>query len=202
MDKNKLAAKVKEIEMPEDMQRRIIRNCYGEMEKQNMRTEKSHFQKPLMAAVVLMICLCLSGITVLAATGKLEGFFKDIKRWDGAVVGTSYEQATDEVKLSVVTATDKLTVEITMLKPDVAPYAFFELFGIHKYQIIDENGNTVAENEAVEISPVEAGKVSVSIPLENIPGGGYTLIISELIGSAKADQPLVLSGTWECEFIR
>lgn len=155
-----------------------------------------------MAAAALIICLCLSGITVLAATGKLKGFFKDIKRWDGAVVETSYEQATDEVKLSVIGVTDRLTVEITMLNPGTVPCASFELFGIHKYQIIDGSGNIVAENEAVGMSPIETGKVSVSIPLDNIPDGEYTLIVSKLIGSAKADQPLVLTGTWECKFIR
>ena len=31
MDKNKLAKKVKEIEMPKDMQQRIIKNYYVEM---------------------------------------------------------------------------------------------------------------------------------------------------------------------------
>ena len=30
--------------------------------------------------------------------------------------------------------------------------------------------------------------------------GKYELIVSEMVGSSKADQPLVISGTWEVEF--
>ena len=41
-----------------------------------------------------------------------------------------------------------------------------------------------------------------SFPLENISDGEYTLIVSELVGSAKAEQPLGLTGNWECSFRR
>ena len=51
------------------------------------------------------------GVTTLAATGKLEGFFKDIKRWDGAIVGTSYEQATDEIDVSVIEGYSEMTTD-------------------------------------------------------------------------------------------
>ena len=46
---------------------------------------------------------------------------------------------------------------------------------------------------------VETSTVIENIP-ENISDGEYTLIVSELVGSSKADQPLGLTGTWECSF--
>ncbi len=197
MNKNQFVNKIREIEMPKDMQQRIIKNCYMETEKKRMN---KMFKRPMVAAASFALCVCLTGVTALAATGKLEGFFRDIKRWNGAVIGTAYEQATDEIDMNVVSATDELIVEFTMLEPNTAPYSFLEMFGINEYKIVDENGNTVMENEVIEMSVMENDNVTLKIPLNTISEGKYTLVVSELIGSAKADQPLVISGIWECEF--
>ena len=82
MNKNEFVNKIRKIEMPKDMQRRIIENCYMEMEKKRMN---KMFKRPMVVAASFALCVCLTGVTALAATGKLEGFFKDVKRWDGAV---------------------------------------------------------------------------------------------------------------------
>ena len=199
MDKKKFANKIKEIEMPKDMQQRIIEKCYIETEKKKMN---KMFKKPMVAVASFALCVCLMGVTALAATGKLEGYFRDIKRWDGAVIGTAYEQATDEVEVNIIEVSDKLVVEITMVKPKEAPYSFFEMFGIKKYKIVDTNGNVIVENENLEMSAIANNKVLVNVPLEDVDNGEYTLIVSELVGSSKADQPLGLTGTWECSFRR
>ena len=201
MDKNKLVRKVKEIQMPTDMQQRIIENCYYEMEEKKMSTTKKFFQKPVVIVATFVFCLCFTGVSVLAGTSKLEGFFKDIMRWDGAVIGTFYEQATHEVEINVCDVSKELVVEITILNLSQAPYYTFESFSIAKYKIIDKNGNVVVENEILESSSIKDGKVNIGIPLGKISAGEYKLVVSELIGSSKADQPLVLSGTWECEFV-
>ena len=122
--------------------------------------------------------------------------------WDGAVVGTAYEQATDEVELNIVEVSDKLVVEITMVNFKEAPYSFFEMFGIKNYKIVDANGKVTVENENLEMSAIANNKVLVNVPLDDVGNGEYTLIVSELVGSAKAEQPLGLTGTWECSFRR
>ena len=200
MTKNILVKKVTEIEMPEDMQQRIIKNCYNEMEKNTMKNKNTFFKRPMAAVASFALCLCLAGVSALATTGKLEGYFKDIKNWNGAIVGTSYEQATDEVEINVIDATDELTVKLTMLKPNDPPYSVFQTFGIEEYKIVDANGNTVIENEMLEMPMVDGSTATVKIPLNGISEGTYRLIVSKLIGGAKAEQPLVLSGNWECEF--
>ena len=199
MDKKKFANKIKEIEMPKDMQQRIIEKCYIETEKKSMN---KMFKKPMVAVASFALCVCLMGVTALAATGKLEGYFRDIKRWDGAVIGTAYEQATDEVEVNIIEVSDKLVVEITMVKPKEAPYSFFEMFGIKKYKIVDTNGNVIVENENLEMSAIANNKVLVNVPLDGVANGEYRLIVSELVGSSKAEQPLGLTGTWECSFRR
>lgn len=199
----KLNKTVNEIVMPEEMQERIIRKCYVEMEEKSMpdNTSKKYFKKSIIVAASLMLCISLSGITALAATGKLQGFFKDITGWNGAVIGTTYEQATEEIELSVVEATDILVVEVTMLSPQTVPYNSFETFGVESYKVVDENGAVVAKGTTTELAEVIEGIAKVVIPLKDIPNGEYKLVVDKLVGHAKAEQPLVISGAWECEFV-
>ena len=74
MEKN-MAEKIKEIQMPEDMQKRIIRNCCMKSEEKRMNKGCQFLKKPMVAIASLVLCLCLMSVTVLAATGKLQGFF-------------------------------------------------------------------------------------------------------------------------------
>ena len=195
---------LKEIEMPDDMKNRIVSKCKVELEEQKMSKRKINkfARRPMVAAASLVLCLCLAGATVLASTGKLQGFFKDVKRWDGAVVGTTYKQATDEIAVKITEVKEELTLEISMLDSNVAPYSEFELFGVKKYKIIDMDGKNIAEADDENMAELISGKAVVQIPVNNIAEGAYKLIISEMVGSAKADQPLVLSGIWEIEFIK
>ena len=202
MEEKKLAEKLNEIEMPKEMKERIIRNCYIEMEEKTMSKNKTNIfsKKPIVAIASLALCFCLTGITALAATGKLQGFFKDIIRFDGAIIGTSYEQATDEIKMSVVEESDRLMISITIVNPKNLPYSELETFGIQSYKIVDMSNNVVTEGEATEMAEIIDGKVTISIPLGNIISGNYKLLVNEFVGSAKANQPLIIKGTWECEF--
>lgn len=204
METKVLVEKVKEIEMPKEMRERIIRNCYIETEEKLMskNTTKNLFKRPMVAVASLALCICLTGVTALAATGKLQGFFKDITDWRGAVTGTTYEQATDEVELSVVAGENALELTVTMVNPKAAPYGFFETLAVESYKIVDANGKAVLEGNTTDAVNVVDGKVMISIPVENLAGGEYKLVVTELVGSAKADQPLVISGAWECGFTR
>lgn len=203
METKKLSQKINEIEMSEEMKKRIINNCYRKMEEDIMSKETNKiFKNPMVAVASMALCFCLAGIATLAATGKLEGFFKDITSWDGAAIGTSYEQATDEIDLSVISVSDELTVMAEMVNPNMAPYMVFETFGIEDYEIVDANGKVVVEGDATDLAEIVEGKTTIVIPISDLSGGDYKLVVSGFVGSAKADQPLVLSGTWECEFTR
>lgn len=174
---------------------------YTEMEKKNMRKQNKIFRKP-MAAAMMAACFCMIGVTALASGGKLEGFFKDIVRLDGAVVGTSYEQATDEIKVNGSLEEEQLIVEIEFVEPGMAPYSFFETFKIGKYEIVDTNGKLVAEGDESGDAEIRNGKVELTLSITELSSGNYKLVIREFVGGAKAEQPLVISGTWECEFTR
>ena len=80
----KLKEKVEQIQMPKEMQQRILNNCYKKMEEDFMKRKnvKTNFRKPIVAAVALGLCLCLAGGTAALAGGKQE-FFKEIKEKEG-----------------------------------------------------------------------------------------------------------------------
>lgn len=212
---NLLAEKVKEIEMPNDMRKRIIQKCNQEIELKNyeknikskkgvtgmkVRRENKFLKKQLPMTAALVLGICITGVTALAATGKLEGFFKDIKNWNGAIVGTSYEQATEEIAVSIEEAGEELSVLVTIINLENPPYSESELFGIGSYRIEDMSGNAIIKESSNEERVMFDNQMSFKIPLVQISSGKYKLVIEQFISEKKADQPLVISGLWECEF--
>lgn len=179
-------------------------NVIENMSENRISQKKGKFGKkwPRIATVAAAVTLCLGlgGITVMAASGKLEGFFTDVTRWDGAVVGTTYEQATEEIEVSAAVSGDNLIVDAVLLKADEAPYVTFDSFGIQTYRIVDDAENVVVEGITSETTDIAGGKVSTELPLDELESGGYTLIITEFVGNAKAEQPLTIGGYWVCEF--
>ncbi len=200
----KIKSVISQIEMPQDMQLRIIENCRKEdlrREKKRGRGERARL-KMAAAAASFVLCVLMMGGTALALSGRLEGFFRDVKRWDGAVVGTVYEQATDEVKMDVTDTGEELELKLSFLYPEKAPYRYFESFGVKMYKLTDSGGKTVAENDSLQLLPVSVDTVKVMIPFARDNQGEFTLTVTELVGHAKAEQPLVLKGSWSFAFSR
>lgn len=188
------------IEAKETTSNRNSKFTKGENKPMPKRRRK-RFQKPAAAAATLFLCICITGVTALASTGKLQGYFKDIIRFDGAVIGSEYKQATDEIDIHISDSSDNLTLEVNMLTPDVPPYMTFDFIGIETYQITDRSGNILLKGEPSEMVEIASGRATITIPLDNLTNGEYTLLITEMVGSSKADQPLVMSGMWECDFV-
>ena len=201
MSKN-LKEKVNEIMMPNEMRERIIKNCHENMEEDKMKNNKItvFFKRPMVAVASLALCICMTSFSAMAASGKLQGFFKDIHGWNGAVVGTSYEQATEELDVNLISTNDTLEIEVIVVDPNKAPYIEFEQMGIQVAEITDINGTVIMENISSEFTDMQNGKANIKLSIENIPNGDYKLQITEIVGNKKADQPLTLYGIWECKF--
>ncbi|MBR4059261.1 MAG: hypothetical protein IKK03_05410 [Lachnospiraceae bacterium] len=207
MKTQQLAAKIKEIKMPDEMQDRIISRCYKtsnlEVENQTMKkTLNTFFRRTAVVAASLVLCLCITGVTALAASGQLKGFFKDIKNWQGAVTGTAYEQATDELEVTILDSTEELTISVTMVNPKVAPYFTIQELGVENYEILDASGKVVMKGEPTAMEKVVDGQATIIVPAKELGTGTYKLVIRAFVGGAKAEQPLTMSGTWEVEFSR
>lgn len=217
---DQLKNQVKQIKMPEETKKRILEQCNEkittEMEKKQMKNITvnenagnrknmvSKFKKPVMIAATLAICLCLTGITALAANGKLEGFFKDKVNWNGAITGQTYEQATEEIEVTAKLKEDALVVAVNLLDAVKAPYTEIETLSLGEFRILDETGKAVSsvEEAALEAVVLENGQAELVIPAEELADGAYTLQISSFVGEKKADQPLEIKGSWECGFTK
>ena len=202
MDYEKLKSAAETITMPEEVKRRIVGNCKTQILNSRkeivMKTNKNNIliRKPVVVFVAVALCLSLS-VTALATTGVLQGYFRDITNWQGAIVGTSYEQATDEIGMEVTVNGNELTTLVTFLFPQEFPYREVEKLGIAAYRIVDGNGKTVKEG-AAEATEVVNGQAAVRIKLDDIDSGSYKLIITAFVGEKKAEQPLDINGSWEC----
>ena len=164
-------------------------------EKISMKNNKTIFTKrPLVAAAVIALCVCLC-----ASALAMSGSFRDIKGLDGAVIGAIYENAHSEIDVSAHVEEKTLLIEAEMLLADNAPYREFEMLAIGSYKIVNAQGKSVSEGltEAVVISN---SVVTFDIPLANLEVGNYTIVINSFTGSKKADQPLSVTGLWECDF--
>lgn len=192
------------ITMPKEMKRRIAETCRTQLSdtrKEGTMKSNTVFKKRTAVLVALALCLALS-VTALGATGTLEGFFRDVTNWQGAVVGTSYEQATNEIDVHAAVNGDSLTVLAVFADPQAAPYCFAETLRIAEYKIVDADGEVVKEGTDTAASEVIDGQAAVSISLADLESGSYTLIVSAFVSEKKADQPLPLNGSWECTFTK
>lgn len=203
MIEKKLAEEVKKIEMPSEMRERILEQCDMKTEEMTMRKNsgKNLFRKPMVAAAVLAACLCVTGVSAMAATGKLTGFFQDVKGLFGAVTGSTYEQATDEIEMSIAEVSDILVIDMDVDGTKL-PYSMLETIEVGNYRIVSADGDVVRKGNQSTVAPLVDGTASVSVALGDVAAGTYKLVITELIGTKKAEQPLRIHGEWECEFSR
>ena len=202
MDIERFKETLEKLEMPQPVRERIVANCIAgkrfDKEDSTVNTSKrTTVRRSALIAAALSVLLCLSAI---GAAAVAAGYFKDVTRADGAVVGTAYEQATEELALSVAVNENQLRVTVTMLFPDKPPYSECEQLSIGDCQIADMSGSVILQDASTEPSPVRRWE-SIHVSANSGDGSGcYQLTVSRLIGGKKADQPLPISGTWQCEF--
>lgn len=180
--------------------------------KHNRRKERGWSKTAVAAAILLCIMSVYTCIPSIASS--IEGFYKDIVRWwDGAVVGTEYENATQEIQIQATPAVvedGKLVIPLTVTFPEMGnkePYIY--LIGgsvaLGDYQIIDTSGTEIysARGQQETVGELKDGKTAFMQPagIETLSKGTkYMLIIESIYGLQKAEQPLEMKGHWECEF--
>lgn len=144
----------------------------------------------VLIAAALITTLCC--VTAFAAVSG--GWFADVKNGFGAVTGTEYHNATEEISVTAEADNSLLTVHVTFLAPEQFPYREVETLRIGDYTIGDLHGT---ETEAV---PIGNGTAQLTVPIGELPAGEYALSIEQFIGEKKAEQPLPIYGDWECKF--
>ena len=148
-------------------------------------------------AAVLVSMLALGG-TVWASTS--EGFFQDIFNWKRSIIGTSYENSTDEIIINATNAGTSLVISIQFVDPQREPYSLMDTIRIKSFDILDASGRTVFKNQKSDPEQIAAGTVEIMLSDLGLSPGNYSIVISELEAEKKAEQPLGIHGTWSCNF--
>ena len=171
------------------------------------KEDKKYMKKMVAAAAVMLACVFAVGNTAMA--DGIKGMFKDITRFDGAVTGSEYVNATDEVSITVGEVTVSETevfvpVEIIFLNPGTAPFNAIELVEVDTFEILNANGEVVVnEKEANVVCSVNDGcaKLSLRVDAGKLnTAETYIFVIESFEGLKKADAPLAVKGEWECTF--
>ena len=197
MDLSNLKQAAETIELSADARARIAENCRETLQKENFSMNTKRTRRMPRALIAAALVLCIGLPAGMAATNT--GFFRDVTNWQGAITGTVYEQATNEIAVTVTAAADTLTIEADFRNPDTAPYRELETLAFGKYQILNADGAVIAEGESSESAAVADNGAVLTVPFDAVPGA-YTLVIENFVGGSKADQPLPITGHWECEF--
>lgn len=150
----------------------------------------------VLIAAALITTLCCA--TAFAAVSG--GWFADVKNGFGAVTGTEYHNATEEISVTAEAENGTLTAAVAFLIPEEFPYRSIETLRIGEYTVSDLSGRTVLIGSKSDAVPVIGGIVMPCVSVSELPEGSYTLHIESFIGEKKADQPLPIYGEWECGF--
>ena len=96
---------------------------------------------PKFAVAAAAVAVMVIGATTAAAVG---GHFVDIKNIFGAVVGTQYVDATEDIKVSVLSYETGVSIKAEVVDPTKVPYSEFDSILLNNYTITDEDGNVLA----------------------------------------------------------
>lgn len=150
--KKKIEQELNKIVIPKELHERSrmgIENARSEIKWGNKMNKYLKRIAGVAAAVVLSIGLIATNPTL---ANTIQGFFKDITNWHGAVTGTEYEQATEEIDIkisNIFTESNKvsLPMEVTFENSDKAPFNAIEALTLGDFKIVDSSGNEINYEE-------------------------------------------------------
>ena len=160
---------------------------------------KSH-KKIVAAVAALVLTVSILGRGAVFAD-SIRGFFSDVTRFDGAVVGTEYHNATEEIAVTASADDHSIIVNAQFLYPKDAPYAFISEISLEKITLTDGSGSILMQFEKSSATSISNGEAQVSIPLDGRTldaNEEYILYFDTVVGHAKAEQPLPMDGNWSC----
>lgn len=176
-----------------------------------MKNFKVSIKKVLSGLVVVLLAgiLVVVSMTVkqsdtdkIVSTTDGKGYFRDTKNWYGAVTGTTYQNADEEIAVNITVSNSDIVLDIYFRCPYEFPYREIEELALKEYQVIDLDGRIVcSETKTVQYSNVLDGKTSFQIYLGDIPDGEYKLQIQSFEGIKTPEHPLVINGKWESKFL-
>lgn len=155
-------------------------------------------KKAIIVSLSAAVLLCGAGVYAASP----EGEFLEIRNMFDAVTGDEYRNATSEIEVTAEADAQGVTVSVTFVKPDAAPYYTFEQIRLTGYQIIrTRDGVSMMPVVTDILTGTESSPMMLYIPMaEELEPGAYELHIDAFEGASKADQPLPVKGNWTAAF--
>jgi len=184
------------------------------MEANTMSKPKVRILKKRTFAIAAVLAFCIITVTMTPLASSIKVFFSDIICFDGAITGTQYKNATNEItvnatKITTDNSNDIIPLELIFENPNEAPFAYIQEIAVANYMIFDEITGEILKLECYPEyfgkGTIKDGKAVVNLSTNDMKltaGKEYTIIIEKMYGLAKADAPLRITGTWKCKFIK
>jgi len=176
-----------EIKAPQELNENFIKEF---SERRVSRAMKTKFA----AAIAVPLMLAIAGTGAYAVSKS--GFFRDKTNMFGTVTGSVYENADDEINVSLGYEPETFTVKVVFSDPNAFPYREFETIDLNGFSVTDQTDGS--EVSCGEITPamINNGTAEIKIPVGNLKSGSYALTVSSFLGEKKANQPLEVKGHW------
>lgn len=160
------------IEIPKELNERSkIGIQKASLEIKGGNKMNKHIRKVAGVAAALVLSISLIAVNNPTLANSIKGFFKDITNWNGAITGTEYEQATEEIGIStsnLIVESNKilLPIEVTFKNINEAPFNDIEALTIGKLKINDSSGSEI-NYEIIQIEAISKEDYSFEIEDEN-----------------------------------
>ena len=202
------------IEIPKELNKiseKGIKKASLEMRRRN--NINKYIKRVSGVAATFIIAITLIATSNNALANSIKGFFKDITNRNGAVIGTVYDQATEEIDIEIAKTIIKdneisMKIEVTFKDISKPPYNVIEALTLGDFKIIDSLGNKInfkindEDKNLVEVNNEDQSKRSFTGNIvinknNSISSDKYTLIINSFYGHKKADAPIEIKGNWK-----
>lgn len=191
-----------------------LKNEIRYMERKNIDKpiNRTWIKKTITVTAILMLCVVT--ITVSPAANYIKGYFKDIFRFDGAIIGTEYIASENDLKIDVLELYSEndnviIPLNITFENKNEAPFIYIQELMAAEYKILDSSNKKIEKiknNYSSDITGnVTDGNVSINLLADgkNLkPNEKYTVYIELLYGISKGDAPLEIKGDWSFSFYK
>lgn len=165
---NRIKQELEKIEIPKELHERSelgIKAASSEMKGRGIMNTAIKGLGGVAAVAVLSISLTAAVNPGFASS--LQGFFKEVTNWKGAVIGTEYYQATDEISVTVSDLNVKnnhfvLPITVTFEQADKAPYIMAEALTFGEFKVRSHSGVEVTA-EQIQVEPLASKEFSFDI---------------------------------------
>lgn len=165
---NRLKQELEKIEIPTELQRRSQSGIQQAASEMKRRGKRFKIMKQLgSAAAVAVLFIGVLAVVNPGFASSLQGWFKDITNWKGAVVGTEYNQATEEmdIKVSNVMALNHelvLPLTVTFKHLEQTPYNLIEALTLGEFYV-ESSSKDIVTAEQIRVEPTSTKKYSFDI---------------------------------------